>query len=145
MPKQARLNGIKSFQCYTANEAAIIVGVSARTIRNWTRNGLQILDSAHPALIRGDDLREFIKSQRENSKIKIGPHEFYCLRCRASRKPAGGIADCVVLGSRAKLVALCEVCETVIFKPIALARIAEFGRVLDLKITGQAATLRSGT
>ena len=65
MPKQARLSGIKSYHCYTKAEAAALVGVSTRTIRNWTRDGLQLLNASHPPLIRGDDLRNYITAQRE--------------------------------------------------------------------------------
>ncbi len=141
MPKQARINGIKSYRCYTPTEAAELVGVSTRTIRNWTRDGLMLLDRERPALIRGDDLRSYIQDQRKGRKVQIGLSEFYCLRCRASRKAAESMADCKITNNRATLTALCKACETVVCKPISLSRLLELRRTLDLTITRDDATL----
>lgn len=135
MPKQARLNGIKSFQCYTIDEAAEVSGVSARTIRNWASDGLRVMDSTRPALIRGDDLRDHIKSKRKSRSTKTRIDTFYCVRCRKERAAAERLADCEINGGRAKLTALCETCGTVMSKPVAEARIAEIALTLDLKIT----------
>lgn len=141
MPKQARLSGIKSYHCYTKAEAAALVGVSTRTIRNWTRDGLQLLNASHPPLIRGDDLRNYITAQREDRKVKTGLCEFYCLRCRKGRPPAGEMADCKVEGNKAMLTALCDVCETVMCKPISLDRLPEIRSKLDLTIKRSEVTL----
>jgi len=141
MPKQARLNRIKSLHPYTMEEAAQICGVSPRTIRNWAANGLHVMDDGRPALIRGDDLRAYILSQRKRRKSKTTLDTIYCVCCRKVRKPAGGLADCAITGNRATLMALCEVCECVISKPIVEARIPEIARTLDLTITRHGTTL----
>lgn len=134
MPKQARISGIKSYYCYTPKEAAALVGVSPRTIRNWTQNGLQLLDTSHPPLIRGDDLRAHINAQREDRKVKTGLCEFYCLRCRACRGAAGAMADCEIKDNKAMLTAICDVCETIMCKPVSLTRLPEIRTKLDLTI-----------
>lgn len=141
MPKQALINGIKSYRCYTPSEAAALVGVSTRTIRNWSKDGLRILDSAHPPLIRGDDLRNHITAKRQDRKVPTKICEFYCLKCRASREPAIGIADCKIKGNKAMLTALCDVCETIVCKPVSLARLPEIRANLDLTIKGNGGTL----
>lgn len=141
MPKQARLSGIKSFHCYTRAEAAALVGVSTRTIGNWTRDGLPLLDASHPPLIRGDDLRDYITAQRADRKVKTDLCEFYCLRCRKGRAPAAQMADCKIEGKNAMLTALCDVCEGVVCKPISLARLPEVRSILDLTIKQSKATL----
>ena len=141
MPKQARLSGIKSFRCYTPEEAASITGVSPRTISNWEADGLRVMDSSRPALIRGDDLRSFIKAQRVGRKVKTGIDEFYCCRCRKAQKAAGGFADCVIIGKRVTLTALCIKCETVVTKLVAKTRISEIAQAIDLTITRQEVTL----
>lgn len=141
MPKPARLSRIKALRCYTIEEASDVAGVSDRTIRNWATNGLQLLDSTRPVLIRGDDLRDYIKAQRDGRKIKTGLDEFYCCRCRRARKAAGGFADCTIMGARVTLTVLCANCETVIIKPVAKARIPEIARTLDLTITRPQTTL----
>lgn len=141
MPKQARLRGIKSFRCYTIAEAAEVTGVSTRTIRNWSKDGLRLMDSDGPALIRGDDLRGYIKAQRESRKVATAIDEFLCFRCRAARKPAAGYAECAINGNRAKLSAFCERCDTIMHKPFPKARIAELSQHLDLTITRLGETL----
>ena len=134
MPKQARLSRIKSFRTYRIEEAAEVSGVSPRTICNWAANGLHVMDGERPVLIRGDDLRDFIKDQRKGRKIKTALDRFFCVRCRKARSAAGGFADCNIKGKQVKLTAMCEVCETVVSKVIAEARIPEIGQTLDLTI-----------
>lgn len=141
MPKQARLNGIKAYRTYTIQEAAEITGVSPRTTRNWIANGLPVMDGERPVLIRGDDLRKFIKNQRDERKCKTAPDEFYCVCCKKPRKAAERFADCTIIGARVKLTAFCEVCETVISKPITEARIPEIRRTLALTIKRHETTL----
>ena len=141
MPKQARLSGIKSLRCYTKAEAAALVGVSTRTIGNWTRDGLPLLDASHPPLIRGDDLRDYITAQRADRKVKTDLCEFYCLRCRKGRAPGAEMADCKIEGNKAMLTALCDVCEGIVCKPISLDRLPEVRAKLDLTITRVEVTL----
>lgn len=141
MPKKARLSGIKAFRCYTIDEAAEISGVSPRTIHNWSKNGLRLMDSARPVLIRGDDLRNYILAQRQSRKVTTALDEFYCCRCSAARKAAGSFADCAIVGKRATLTAFCAACETVVSKPVSQARIPEIARTLDLTFTRHEATL----
>jgi len=135
MPKKARLTGIKALKTYTIEEAAEVSGVSTRTIRNWARDGLRVMDRARPTLIRGDDLRNHIKSKRSKGAVKTRIDTFYCVSCRAERRAAEGMADCVISSGRAKLTALCETCGTLVSKPIAVNAIPELDRTLDLKIT----------
>ncbi|MBB95952.1 MAG: hypothetical protein CML68_15340 [Rhodobacteraceae bacterium] len=93
------------------------------------------MDGTRPALIRGDDLRDHIKSQRSKRAVKTRIDTFYCVCCRRERRAAEDMADCDVIGGRAKLTALCEACGTVVSKPVVEARIPEIARTLDLKIT----------
>lgn len=137
MPKQARLSGIKRFRCYTIEEAAAVSGVSPRTIRNWASDGLHVMDDTRPILIRGDDLRDHIKSQRAKRAVKTRIDTFYCVCCRRERRAAEDMADCSVIGGRAKMTALCETCGTILSKPVSEAAIPEIARSLDLKITRQ--------
>lgn len=141
MPKQARLNRIKSFHSYTIDEASDVSGVSPRTIRNWAASGLRVMNEEGPPLIRGDELRAYILSQRKSRKSKTTPDTIYCVGCKQTRKLAGGMADCTVNGNRATLTGLCEVCEAVISKPVAKAHIPEIALRLDLTIKRPEATL----
>lgn len=132
MPKQPRLNRIKSLHPYTINEAAEVSGVSPRTIRNWAANGLRLMQDDRPALVRGDDLIAYIKGQRKQRKQSLPLDRFYCLRCRAPRATAGGLAECVQHGGRFTLFAICEVCETILRKPVSRTDLPKLRRELDI-------------
>ena len=141
MPKQAKINKIKAFHCYTILEAAEIAGVSTHTVRNWSKDGLRLMDGAGPPLIRGDDLRDYIKKQRAKRRVKTKLNEFYCVKCGRARNAAENMADCKITDGRAKLTALCETCETVISKPVAFHEVTQLSQILDLTITRHVATL----
>ena len=141
MPKQAKLNCIKAFQTYTIQEAADIAGVSIYTIRNWGKNGLRMMDKDGPPLVRGDDLQDYIKAQRNKRKAPTQPDTFYCVACRQARKAAANMADCTITGNRAKLTARCAICETVVSKPVAKANVTALSKILDLTIKRHEATL----
>lgn len=134
MPKQARLNGIKSLRCYTIEEAAEVTGVSPRTIRSWIKRGLQVLDGERPHLIRGDRLSAHIRAQRSSHRVRLRDDQFYCVRCRKPRTAAGKLAECTVTHDRAALIALCSACGTVLTKPVALARLPVLRSLFDLTI-----------
>lgn len=134
MPRQARLNLIKRLRCYTVAEAADVTGVSPRTVREWVKTGLRILDVERPALMRGDDMLAFLKSRRESKKVKLGETEFFCMGCGKARGAAGGVADCNISANRAVLTALCETCETVLTKPVALGRVPHLETLFELTI-----------
>lgn len=123
MAKHAKLNGIKRLKCYTYEEAADVTGVSERTVRNWSKQGLHVFDVGRPIYIRGDDLLEFLRSRRKKQKITLEPDQFYCVSCRAARQAAGGLIEYRETAGRMTLTALCEACETVISKPFSKSQI----------------------
>lgn len=134
MPKQARVNKIRALRCYKVHEAAEVSGVSPRTIRNWVNAGLRIMQNEHPALVRGDDLIAFIKSQRTQRKHRLALDQFYCVRCRCPRMAAGNFAELQKVDDRLTLIAMCEDCETILRKPIARADLLKLRGLLELGI-----------
>lgn len=135
MPKSATLSGIKSLHTYTIQEAAGITGVSERTIREWIKQGLAAMAYERPTLVRGDAMIAFIKNQRSSRKKRVPQNAFYCLKCRAPRKPAGGFVDCQVNGNRTKLIGMCEVCETLMHKAIAMDQISDIKRHFEVSVS----------
>jgi hypothetical protein len=133
MPRNARLNQIKAFRCYTLQEAADVCGVSLRTVRNWIAKGLLVMNDERPALIRGDDLLAFLKAERAERKHHLAPDRFFCLRCRGPRAPAEGIVECQPRAKGLALVAICEVCETVCFKSISRSDLPDYRKLFDLE------------
>lgn len=132
MSKTTRLSRIKSLHCYTISEAAEITGVCTRTVGNWIKAGLPVMGNDRPTLIRGDDLRAFLKAQRASRKTPLALHEFYCLKCRAAREAGGGFAECEATGTRLTLTAICATCETILRKPIASRDLSSLGALLDI-------------
>jgi transcription elongation factor Elf1 len=145
MPKSATLSGIKSLHCYTIQEAAAVSGVSDRTIRAWMKDGLSAMKQERPTLLRGDALIAFIKGQRKSRKTKIKQDEFYCLKCRDARKPAERMVECEIRGARAKLTAICDDCETIMHKPVALGQVPNLAEVFDLTVKSSSETLKTPT
>jgi len=92
------------------------------------------MQGERPALVRGDDLIGFIKSQRKQRKHRLALDHFYCLRCRVPRKAAGDLAECQESGERFTLIAMCETCETILRKPVARADLSKLRGMLDFDI-----------
>lgn len=134
MPKSATLSGIKSLRAYTIPEAAGITGVSDRTVRAWIKKGLSAMVDERPILIRGDALIEFIRGQRTSRKKHVPEDAFYCLKCRSARSPSGGRVDYDIKGKRAKLIGICETCETIMYKAVTLGQLPEIEKYFDVTL-----------
>jgi len=112
-------NRVKSHFSYTASELAVCLGVHKNTVRNWQRKGLEALDGQRPVLFQGATVRAFLKSQRTSRKRPCAPGTMYCLSCRAPRRPALGMVDYQPMRTGSgNLRALCEVCETAMYRRI---------------------------
>ena len=90
-----------------------------------------------PTLVRGDALISYIQRQRQGRKSRLSLDEFYCLKCRAARKPAGGLVDCDTDGTRAKLSAICETCDTIVYKPIPSDSVPTLAKTFDVTLRGE--------
>ena len=85
-----------------------------------------------PFLVRGDDLRNFIRNRRKARKTETALHQFYCLGCRDARDAADGFAECRINGNRITLKAFCVMCGHVVNKPIPKSRLLDLKGKLDL-------------
>ncbi|WP_415402879.1 helix-turn-helix domain-containing protein [Tateyamaria sp. SN3-11] len=132
MPRSARINAIKLLHCYTIREAVDVTNVSARTISTWIKEGLPVMKHQRPFLIRGDDLKDFIRNRRKSRKNKTALHQFYCLGCRDTRDAAGGFAEILVNGKRMTLKAICDACGNMVNKPIAKSCLPNLTGKLEL-------------
>lgn len=112
MAKRVSAFRIKKHRQYTYEEAAEALGVTPQTLRAWRGDGLSVLSEKIPHLILGYVLKEFIIERSGNAKQPLEDDEFYCLRCKAPRKPFGMMADYIPKTPTAGcLMTLCEVCE----------------------------------
>jgi hypothetical protein len=125
MARRFDLRRVKIHRNYTIAEAADTVGAHKHTVSRWIAAGLPTTDAKRPLLIHGADLRAFLRA-REPIKQPCRPGEFYCLRCRAPRRPAGNMADYLPrTASRGLMRGICPTCETLIHCAASLGTIAK--------------------
>jgi excisionase family DNA binding protein len=103
---------VKMHRSYTAGELAERLGVHKNTVRNWQREGLTAIDQGRPRLFQGESVRNFLSRRNASRKRPCPPGTLYCLRCRAPRVPALGMAEYSETRPGAgNLKALCGTCE----------------------------------
>jgi len=126
---------VKIHRSYTVEEAAMLFGNHKNTVRAWIKAGLPICDARRPTLILGQELALFLQSRRAKNKRPCTPGEVYCMRCRAPRIPAGGMAEyqpkTEILGN---LVGICPQCEAMMYRRVSLAKLPQVRGNLDITI-----------
>jgi len=136
---------VKKLNTYTVNEAALTLGVHKNTLREWIKRGLRAIDHRRPTLILGHSLIDFIKKRRARNRQPCGPGEFYCMRCRAPRRPAEGMADYLPLTTTAgNLRGMCPECEALIHQRVSLAKLGTFQGFLDIAFPQAQQHIREG-
>ena len=129
----------KIHRAYRVDEVARLYGVHPNTVRQWLKAGLCALDSGRPALIHGTALRAFHENRRQRRKRPCQPGEIYCMRCRAPRRPAGDLVDCLHQSDRVgSLVGICPQCEALMYRRVSLRRLGETLGPLRLGTEGAA-------
>lgn len=100
---------------YTIKELSFLLGVVEKTCLRWVEAGLKTVPGKkRPILIRGSDLKEFLRLKDSKSKVTLGRNEFYCLTCKRATFAKRG----TIQVSRRKKNALCRVCSGRITKII---------------------------
>ena len=124
---------IKKLRSYTYEQAARKLDVSERTVQEWVRkHGLRAFTEQRPHIIIGEDMIAFLRRRANDRKVPLSLSQFYCLRCRAARKPAFGIVQCdTSRPGAAAVTAFCGVCEAGVNKRIPRDRLPEFWRLVD--------------
>jgi hypothetical protein len=84
-------------------------------------------------LILGGDLVAFLRARRAKNKRTCQPGEIYCFRCRAPKEAAGDMADYQPLTeTQGNLIAICAVCETLMYRRVSLAKLEQVRGKLDI-------------
>jgi hypothetical protein len=127
----------KIHRSYTVEEVGRLYEVHRNTVRQWIKQGLPLCDDRRPQLILGSDLGAFLTQKRMRSKRPCKPGELFCVRCRAPRSPALGMADYQPLSpTSGNLVALCPDCGGLIYRRVNRARLAAVLGNLEVRFTG---------
>jgi hypothetical protein len=118
---------------YTVAEVASLYGIHKNTVREWIKRGLATSDDRRPFLILGRDLVAFLQTRRTKNKQPCQPGQIYCVRCRAPKAPAGDMADYeAVTETLGNLIAICSDCETLMYRRVNLAKLAQIRGKLDI-------------
>jgi hypothetical protein len=125
---------VKIHRSYTVEEIAVLFGMHKNSVRHWVKDGLAAIDDKRPMLILGSVLAAFLQARRIKNKQTCKPGELYCVRCRAPRLPAGGMADYSPVTEKfGNLVAICPDCNTLMNRRVSVARIGEFQGKMDIR------------
>ena len=137
MPKRAaNYRMVKIHRSYTVEEIASLLSTHKNTVRTWVKNGLATNDDKRPMLILGADLAGFLKARRTKNKRPCKPGEFYCVRCRAPRIPAGGLVDYKAESeTNNRLEAICPVCNCMMNRWISIAKLEQIRKEEEVTIT----------
>lgn len=81
-------NLIRVKHCYTIKEIKELFGLKIRTVHNWIKKGLKVVEgSTKPFYIMGEDLKLFLKERAKKRKsTPLKADEFFCPKCHGTRK-----------------------------------------------------------
>jgi excisionase family DNA binding protein len=117
---------VKRHRNYTVEEIAILFGIHKNTVREWIKSGLAHIDDRRPMLILGQDLASFLLARRTRNKRTCQPGEMYCVRCRAPKMAAGGMADYLPDTDKVgALKAICPDCDCMMNRRVSRAKMAQ--------------------
>jgi excisionase family DNA binding protein len=117
---------VKIHRNYTVEEIASLFGVHRNTVRAWVKIGMRTSDDRRPTLIRGTDLSDFLHARRAKNKQPCNPGEFYCVRCRAPKVPAGDLVEYTPFTEKSgNLQAICPDCESIMNRRTSLAKLMD--------------------
>jgi hypothetical protein len=109
---------------YNVRETAKATSATAGTVRNWQKIGLAAVADTYPAIFRGVDIIAFLRSRSRARKQPCGPGRFFCLRCKAPKRPAYDQVEFWPDGPKlGKLRGRCPDCATVMNRRVSLAKL----------------------
>ena len=132
--RRANYRQVKTHHSYTVEEAARLLDVHKNTVRAWVKTGLPVCDGNRPTLILGRELAAFLKARQTKNKRPCLPGEIYCVRCRATKQPALGMADYLpITAGQGNLMGICPDCEGFIFRRASLAKMGQIRGKFDIR------------
>ncbi len=125
---------VKIHRSYTVEEIARLFVIHKNTVRRWTKEGLATIDDdKRPMLILGHVLAVFLQTRRVKNKRTCKPGEFYCVRCRVPKTPAGDMAEYSPITEKyGNLIAICPDCNAIMNRHVSMSRIGEFCAKMDI-------------
>ncbi len=89
---------IKRNYSYLLSEIAELYNVHIRTVRQWVKEGLEIVEGLYPYLVNGKCLKEFLDKRQNKRKIKLQENQMYCVKCKKEVEPLNNSVSIVYSG-----------------------------------------------
>ncbi len=126
---------VKIHYSYTVEEIARTLGVHKNTVRGWLKTGLEAIDRRRPIMVQGKVLRAFLDGKRAANRRRCPLGTFFCLKCRAPRKPALTMVDFVPFSPASGNVrALCETCGTLMHRGVNQAQLRALKADFEVRV-----------
>jgi hypothetical protein len=133
---------VKANRCFDVAELAAQLGVHRNTIRAWLGKGLKPLADGRPIMFTSAAVNVFLSSRKAAQRVKCPPGTIYCLKCRAARRPAGGLVEIIAINAASgNLKGICETCGTTMHRRVPIASIVAIMPGINVQSTGQRARL----
>jgi hypothetical protein len=87
MGKRSNPMSVKAALTYDVIEAACALGKTPATIRNWIRDGLEVMSSQKPNLISGAAIQEYLRAKYRAAKRPLDSDQLFCPSCRKGQRP----------------------------------------------------------
>jgi hypothetical protein len=112
-------------------ELAAVLGVAVGTVRRWVRvGGIPLIDSERPKLINGGEFLIWYKAREQGRKVRCGPRQMYCCKCRDARDILPGSAIVIHRNEKSATVkALCVACGTTMNRHCSRQNAAEWAKL----------------
>jgi hypothetical protein len=115
---------IKVNRTYTIHELAARLGMHRKSVREWIRRGMPLIDTRRPYLVHGRDAIEFLKARRMQHKQACQPGQLYCVRCRSPQTPAGDFAEYrSISATLGTLIGICPVCGSAMHRHVNASKL----------------------
>jgi len=141
MSKRANPMAVKAALTYEVGEAALALGISKATIRNWIRNGLPVMSKQKPYLILGQALRDYIRAMSQAAKSPLAQNELYCVSCKSAQPPQDLIVEVVPNNSQTiRLKGVCSDCGGAASRIVSKNKTQQFAAIFMFKKGGSSDT-----
>jgi len=141
MAKRANPMAVKASLTYEVSEAALALGKSKATIRNWIRDGLPVMSKQKPYLILGQALRDYIRATSQAAKSPLAQDELYCVSCKSAQPPQDLIVEVVPNNAQTiRLKGVCSDCGGAASRFVSRSKAQQFAVIFTFKKGGSSDT-----